>query len=432
MANNPTITLADLSQGMTRTNPLLSTLTIGELQKLLQRPKELRLIYDFNNLSRANTNEPSPTAFLHYVIQMANQCLTSIAERQLQTETKTARKTNTKKQQNARSKCYCSCCPYHQQCQLNIKDQRRPITKASNSPNTEICALLQMPQSIPPQDYTNEDMLTVQTTSNNNLNEGNRQIDDKHDPFDALSWSAETVSMTTEQAQVPANTTPMTNTSNTELPPLLTLLLPMMNGVESHPPAPLPAQSKPPAIIFSSNNGVIDDPLIQSLAAEQAASAHNYDLLSHRHKRVSFSMVSFLFNILFFIKVRRPLRYGDQSTRPSNIQFLLGKSLESSVFLSQIFRSADANINAQQTAAANQRLLYNSNNPPDLPTTSDHPFRSDCENPSTCFNEQSHPISLSLLDDLLNDNTNMSTVSLSSRIIEISHKFFITFLSLFF
>ena len=51
-----------------------------------------------------------------------------------------------------------------------------------------------------------------------------------------------------------------------------------------HPPPPQPKQ---PAIIFSSNNGVIDDPLIQSLAAEQAASAHNYDLLSHRHKRVS-------------------------------------------------------------------------------------------------------------------------------------------------
>lgn len=289
MGNNPSITLADLSQGMTRTNPLLSPLTIGELQKLLQRPKELRLIYDFNNLSRANTNnEPSPTAFLHYVIQMANQCLTSIAERQLQTETKTARKTNTKKQQIARAKCYCSCCPYHQQHQLNIKDPRRPVTKASNSPNTEICALLQMPQSIPPQDYTNEEMLTVQTASNNNLNEGNRQIDDKHDPFDSLSWSAETVSMSTEQAQVPPSTAPMTTASNTELPPLLTLLLPMMNGVESHPPTPPPPQSKPSAIIFSSNNGVIDDPLIQSLAAEQAASAHNYDLLSHRHKRVSF------------------------------------------------------------------------------------------------------------------------------------------------
>jgi len=66
-------------------------------------------------------------------------------------------------------------------------------------------------------------------------------------------------------------------------------------------------QLKPSAIVFSSNNGVIDDPLIQSLAAEQAASAHNYDLLSYRHKRV-----------------RRPLRYGDQSTRPSNIQLLLG------------------------------------------------------------------------------------------------------------
>jgi hypothetical protein len=63
----------------------------------------------------------------------------------------------------------------------------------------------------------------------------------------------------------------------------------MMNESESTsatsaPPLP---QSKQSAIIFSSNNGVIDDPLIQSLAAEQAASAHNYDLLSHRHKRVS-------------------------------------------------------------------------------------------------------------------------------------------------
>ncbi len=283
--NNPTVTLADLSQGITRTNPLFSTLTIGELQKLLQRPKELRLIYDFNNLSRTNTNESSPTAFLHYVIQMANQCLTSIAERQLQTEIKTAKKTNTKKQQISRSKCYCSCCPYHQ---LNIKDQRRPLTKAANSPNAELCAFLQMPQSIPPQDFANEDILTVQTSLNNNITDIDRQnsLDDKHDIFDSLSWSTDTVTMTMEQSQIPPATAPITTSANTttELPPLLTLLLPMMNAVESNPPPPQP---KPPAIIFSSNNGVIDDPLIQSLAAEQAASAHNYDLLSHRHKRVS-------------------------------------------------------------------------------------------------------------------------------------------------
>ncbi len=78
---------------------------------------------------------------------------------------------------------------------------------------------------------------------------------------------------------------------------MMTLLLPMMNATESTgivstaaaapPPLPPPSQTKQSAIIFSSNNGVIDDPLIQSLAAEQAASAHNYDLLSHRHKRVS-------------------------------------------------------------------------------------------------------------------------------------------------
>ena len=103
---------------------------------------------------------------------MANQCLTSIAERQSQTEIKTSKKPNTKKQQILKSKCYCSCCPYHQQHQLNLKDQRRPSTKAANSPNTEICALLQMPQSIPPQDYSNEDVLTVQTSINTNHPDG--------------------------------------------------------------------------------------------------------------------------------------------------------------------------------------------------------------------------------------------------------------------
>jgi hypothetical protein len=172
--NNPTVTLADLSQGITRSNPLFSTLTISELQKLLQRPKELRLIYDFNNLSRSNPNESSsPTAFLHYVIQMANQCLTSIAERPAQTENKAAqKKTNTKKQQVSRSKCYCSCCPYHHQQQLHIKDQRRPSAKTTHSPNAEICAFLQMPQSIPMQDFSNEDLLTVQTSFNNNTIDG--------------------------------------------------------------------------------------------------------------------------------------------------------------------------------------------------------------------------------------------------------------------
>jgi hypothetical protein len=88
-----------------------------------------------------------------------------------------------------------------------------------------------------------------------------------------------------EQSPPPQTTSSSTNTT-TELPSLLTLLLPMMNGVESTPATSLP-QPKQPAIMFTSNNGVIDDPLIQSLAAEQAASAHNYDLLSHRNKRVS-------------------------------------------------------------------------------------------------------------------------------------------------
>jgi hypothetical protein len=104
--------------------------------------------------------------------------------------------------------------------------------------------------------------------------------------FDSLSWPTDPVMMSMEQLQIPPPSAPITTSANTktDLPPLLTLLLPMMNGVETNP---LPPQPKPPAIIFSSNNGVIDDPLIQSLAAEQAASAHNYDLLSHRHKRVS-------------------------------------------------------------------------------------------------------------------------------------------------
>ena len=63
---------------------------------------------------------------------------------------KTMKKVNTKKQQTSRSKCYCSCCSH--QHALGTKEQRRPSTKAANSPNSEICALLQMPQSIPTQD----------------------------------------------------------------------------------------------------------------------------------------------------------------------------------------------------------------------------------------------------------------------------------------
>ncbi|CAF0872986.1 unnamed protein product [Rotaria sp. Silwood1] len=380
--NNSTVTVVDVSQGITRNNSLFSTLNIGELQKLLQRPKELRLIYDFNNLSRTtNTNDCiTSTSFLHYVIQMTNQCLTAMADRQSQLEMKTTKKTNTKKQQISRSKCYCSCCTH--QHPFNTKEQRRPSAKAANSPNAEICALLQMPQSIPTQDMmigTNDDILTVQTSLQGNMaNNTNKvsdgdlhnkpytlsQIDEQPDIFDTLSWPTEAGRRSLEQTQVPPlpSTTSSVNTT-TELPSVLTLLLPMMNGTESTS-VPQPKQS---AIIFSSNNGVIDDPLIQSLAAEQAASAHNYDLLSHRHKRV-----------------RRPLRYGDQSMRPSNIQLLI-----------------DANINAQQTAAANQRLMFSTNNTPDLSTSSNDVFHNDCENPN----------------DLLNDNTNMSTVSLSTTIV---------------
>ena len=115
-------------------------------------------------------------------------------------------------------------------------------------------------------------------------------MDEQADIFNALSWPPDSVALSLESGQVPApsQVTPSTNTT-AELPSLLTLLLPMMNGVETAtmPSAPVSCQPKPTAIVFSSNNGVIDDPLIQSLAAEQAASAHNYDLLSHRHKRVS-------------------------------------------------------------------------------------------------------------------------------------------------
>jgi hypothetical protein len=169
--NHSTVTLVDISQGMSRFNPSFSTLTIGELQKLLQRPKELRLVYDFTNLSRMNNmnDSSSSTAFLHYVIQMANQCLTTIADRQLQLEMKTIKKPNTKKQQTSRSKCYCSCCSH--QHLLGTKDQRRPSAKAANSPNAEICALLQMPQSIPTQDMmisANDEISTVQTSLQSN------------------------------------------------------------------------------------------------------------------------------------------------------------------------------------------------------------------------------------------------------------------------
>ena len=111
------------------------------------------------------------------------------------------------------------------------------------------------------------------------------QLDEHSSVFDAPSWPAETVTISKEQSQLasllPRPTSPIA--LSTDLSPSLSLLLPMTtnHGTDYTPP------SKPTAIMFSSTNGVIDDPLIQSLAAEQAASAHNYDLLSHRYKRVS-------------------------------------------------------------------------------------------------------------------------------------------------
>ena len=83
---------------------------------------------------------------------------------------------------------------------------------------------------------------------------------------------------------------------------------------------------------------------------------------------------------------------------------------------------SDANINAQHTAAAaaaaaNQRLMYSSNNSSDLASSSNNPFRSDCENPSKDSRRAPIDSIQCLADDLLNDNTNMSTVSLSSKTI---------------
>lgn len=165
---------------MTRPNPSFSTLTIGELQKILQRPKELRLTYDFNNLLRSTHSNDcfSSTAFLHYVIQISNQCLSTIADRQTSLEMKAMKKPNTKKQQVSRSKCFCSCCSH--QHPLGSKEQRRPTNKATNSPNAEICALLQMPQSIPKQDMlagASEEMSTSQGTVTINNNRMNRILD---------------------------------------------------------------------------------------------------------------------------------------------------------------------------------------------------------------------------------------------------------------
>jgi hypothetical protein len=67
-------------------------------------------------------------------------------------------------------------------------------------------------------------------------------------------------------------------------------------------------------------------------------------------------------------------------------------------------------------AAANQRLMFSTNNTPDLSTSPDNLFPSDCENPSNISKIFLilYTYSISILDDLLNDNTNMSTVSLSS------------------
>ncbi|CAF4903656.1 unnamed protein product, partial [Rotaria socialis] len=79
------------------------------------------------------------------------------------------------------------------------------------------------------------------------------------------SWPADTGRRSLEQNQPPALSTATASVNTTtEIPSVLTLLLPMMNGTES---TSVP-QTKQSSIIFSSNNGVIDDPLIQSLAAE--------------------------------------------------------------------------------------------------------------------------------------------------------------------
>lgn len=76
-------------------------------------------------------------------------------------------------------------------------------------------------------------------------------------------------------------------------------------------------------------------------------------------------------------------------------------------------------MNAQQNAAANQRLMFSSNNIPSFSTSSDNIFRSDCENPSKnhfLFEIFFYKYCIIYLDDLLNDNTNMSTISLSSML----------------
>ena len=183
-----------------------------------------------------------------------------------------------------------------------------------------------------------------------------------------------------QSSMLPQVSSSIGTTIATEFPSLLTNLLPMMNRNESTATA-LPSQSKQSTVLFSSNNGVIDDPFIQSLAAEQAASAHNYDLLSHRHKRVR-TMHAKCHSTFSLRKVRRPLRYGDQSTRPSNVQLLLGIEVDSLFEIIGNCVSLDANINAQQTAAANQRLIFNAKTTTDLTAPSINLFRSDDENPS--------------------------------------------------
>lgn len=59
----------------------------------------------------------------------------------------------------------------------------------------------------------------------------------------------------------------------------------------------------------------------------------------------------------------------------------------------------------------------NNNNNTNFSTSLDNPFRSDGENPSNEISKFIDYYSYSFhLDDLLNDNTNMSTISLSSTI----------------
>ncbi|CAF0807539.1 unnamed protein product [Didymodactylos carnosus] len=312
----PKITMADLRNGISRTNNFLSSLTIGQIHKMFQRPKELRFVYDFTRRNNIANKDEDDLTFLHYIIQLANQCLVNLT---VQKETKTMTKKSTKKQ---RTKCLCSCCNHHG------KDNNRRITPTttkivsnSNEKNlikNDVNILLQTPKQLPNDYESNVQYPHEQIQQNSNITINVQSMDDldnvlipEQNLLSPFSWPTTYLSTFEQQQQTTINSLLTTSVSASN---------PLSNSNHSGITTTVTTSNSNNIRLNSTNSVIqpIDDPLIQSLAAEQAATAAkrmmNDSTFLSGHKRV-----------------RKPLRYGDQAIRASNMQTLLSDAVQNAL-----------------------------------------------------------------------------------------------------